>query len=92
MAEEKVEEKKPEVVSAAAGRAKLSSVVREAWSAPELKGVRANLEDLGKTLSSPYHKAAIDSGFDKLLRETAEKLKLRELMKSAWGITVEETE
>jgi hypothetical protein len=98
MSEEKVSEKveeKPEVEvldfkALAKAREKLSKSVTEAWISTELKPVRSNLKEVGKILKKPYESAAEESGYAKLLRETAEKLKLKELMESAWGTEVKE--
>jgi hypothetical protein len=98
MSEEKISEKveeKPEVEvldfkALEKARRKLSDSVREVWISPELKPVRSNLKEVGKVLKKPYESAAEDSGYSKLLRETAEKLKLKELMESAWGTGIKE--
>ena len=74
-----------ELEKARLARQKLSDVVSEAWRADELQSVRSNLKRVGEQLSDPYHDAAAKSEYAKILRETAERLGLRELMRSAWG-------
>lgn len=93
MATEKVEEKleveeKVEVLDFKAlkiARQKLSDELRKIWTSEELAPVRVNLKAVGEKVSTPYSEAAEESGYAKLLEDVAEKLKLRDLMRSAWG-------
>lgn len=77
----------PVIVTGAEARDALRGAVQKVWSSdPALRGVRGELERIGREVEAPaFRGVAEKTGFGREMRAEARRLGLRRLVEGAWG-------